>query len=111
MTDSEATPLSEPVFLTLLSLADAPRHGYAIIQEVEGWTEGRVQLRTATLYTALRRLVDRGLVEEVEGDDDDDRRRTYALTARGREVVRDETERLREMVGLAERLAPRLAGR
>lgn len=112
MPPPDHTPLSEPVLLTLLSLADAPRHGYAILQEVERWTEGRVQLRTATLYTALRRLVDQGLVEEVEGEDEDgadSRRRYYALTGTGREVLRIETARLREIVGLVERLAPGLA--
>lgn len=103
----DPSPLSESVFLTLLGLADTPRHGYAIIQEVERWTGGRVELRTATLYTALRRLVDQGFVEEVETDEAvDERRRYYALTASGRELLREETARMREMVGLAERLAP-----
>lgn len=99
-------PLSEPVFFILLSLSRVPRHGYAILQEVEEWTEGRVQLRTATLYTALRRLTEEGLVEEVEdpGDESGDgRRRYYALAPSGHEALRRETGRLRELVALAER--------
>ena len=105
-------PLSEPVFCTLLALARGKRHGYAIIQDVEEWTGGRVKLRTATLYTALRRLVDDGLVEETAAPDPeaDARRRYYRLTPAGEEVLRAETGRLREMVGLAEELAREVAG-
>jgi len=99
------SPLSEPVFLILLMLAEGPRHGYAILQDVERWTEGRVVLRTATLYTALRRLVDDGRVAEIPDPDGDPRRRTYRITAAGRALVREETARLREVVGLADRLA------
>lgn len=97
--------LSEPVFLILLALAEGPRHGYAILQDVEAWTGGRVVLRTATLYTALRRLVDDGLVREARGPEEDPRRRTYEVTAKGRAAVREETARMREVLGLSERLA------
>lgn len=106
MAMSDPAPLSEPVFFILLALGEGSRHGYAILQDVEEWTGGRVRLRTATLYTALRRLVDGGLVREVEApDEEDERRRCYELTAVGREVLRQETDRLREMVGLADGLA------
>ena len=50
--------VSEPVLLILLSLAEQPRHGYAILQDTEQMSEGRVRLSTGTLYGALRRLIE-----------------------------------------------------
>ena len=50
--------VSEPVLLILLSLAEQPRHGYAILQDTEQMSEGRVRLSTGTLYGALRRLLE-----------------------------------------------------
>ena len=92
-------PLSPPVFHILLSLADADRHGYAIMQEVEDRTGGAVRLGPGTLYGAIKRLRDDGLIEEreVEGDTAE-RRRSYHLTVLGRQVARLEAERLKDMV-------------
>jgi DNA-binding PadR family transcriptional regulator len=93
-------PLSSVSFQVLVALADGEKHGYAILKEVARRTEGKVLLRAGTLYTALRRLVDDGLVaESSERPDpalDDDRRRYYRLSARGRAVVTAEAERLAE---------------
>lgn len=96
-------PLTEPVYHILLALTDADRHGYAILQEVEQRTDGSVRLRTGTLYTAVRRLLEQGLIEETEERpvDDDERRRYYHLTPFGRDVVMAEARRLESMVGLA----------
>jgi hypothetical protein len=55
---------TEPVFLILTALIDEPRHGYAIVQEVRRITDGRVDLRIGTLYGALNRLTDDGLVQK-----------------------------------------------
>src|SRR4051794_9827567 len=55
-------PLTETVFLILSSISAEPRHGYAIMQDVEAMTNGRVRLSTGTLYGALRRLLDAGLI-------------------------------------------------
>lgn len=92
-------PLSTPVFHILLSLADADRHGYAIMQEVEERTGGAVRLGPGTLYGAIKRLRADQLIEEreVEGDTAE-RRRSYHLTALGRQVARLEAERLQELV-------------
>lgn len=98
--------LSEPVLLILATLAQAPRHGYAIMQDVESDTGGRVILRTATLYTALRRLVDGGFVEELPDADADPRRRTYGITARGRRLLSEEAARLRALLDLVDRRIP-----
>ncbi|MFF2039919.1 PadR family transcriptional regulator [Kitasatospora sp. NPDC058170] len=96
--------LQEPTRLVLTALADAPRHGYAIVQEVLAISGGRTKLLTGTLYTALDRLLQQGLIridhEEVVGGR---MRRTFALTEDGREVLGEETERLRAGVAEAER--------
>ena len=109
-------PLTAPVYHILLALADDPRHGYAILKEVEAGSGGRVRLSTGTLYAALKRLLDGGLIEETparrEPDGDDARRRYYALTPLGRRVARAETERMADLVTLAaaKRLAPARGG-
>jgi DNA-binding PadR family transcriptional regulator len=72
--------LVEPALLILVALADEPKHGYAIMQDVEaitGWS-----MRAGTLYGALARMDRRGWIEEIQTDDY--RRRPYALTAAGR---------------------------
>jgi DNA-binding PadR family transcriptional regulator len=56
-------PLSEPVLLILLSLAEQPCHGYAILKDVEEMSDGRVVLSTGTLYGALRRMLDDDWIE------------------------------------------------
>lgn len=91
-------PLSPPVFHILLALADADRHGYAIMQEVEERTAGAVRMGPGTLYGAIKRLRDDGLIEELEESGDSERRRMYHLTVLGREVARLEAERLKAMV-------------
>lgn len=98
-------PLKPQVFELLLTLADGSRHGYAIMQEVDERTAGRVRLLPGTLYRFLHRLVGEGLLVELpdrgEGDPGDRRRRVYELTAAGREVVRLESERLQATVEVA----------
>jgi DNA-binding PadR family transcriptional regulator len=99
-------PLSAATFHILLSLADGERHGYAIMTEVAERTGGRVKLGPGTLYTALKRLVEDGVVMEVgerRDRDDDERRRYYRLTPLGRAVARAEARRLDEMVRFARR--------
>ena len=84
---------AEPALLILVSLADGPKHGYAIMTDVEAGT-GR-PLGPGTLYAALVRLEQQGLVEGLEPVD---RRRPYRLTAVGATVL---TEQLRELSELA----------
>ncbi|GAA3247881.1 helix-turn-helix transcriptional regulator [Dactylosporangium siamense] len=111
------TPLREPTFLILTALAGEPLHGYGLIAEVDRLSGGRVSLRPGTLYGALDRLVDAGLVrvdheEIVEGR----LRRYYQLTEPGGEVLATETERMRRNVDAATarlraiKAAPRLSG-
>jgi len=95
-------PLTPAMLQVLLALADGDKHGYAILKEVSRRSGGAVTLRTGTLYTALRRFVDDGLVAETDERPDihldDERRRYYRLTERGRAVALAETERLEETV-------------
>lgn len=91
------TPLSMAV---LLMVSEEARHGYAIRQELEGRGPDGVPLGTSSLYAALRRLSDEGLIEEVP-DPTDARRRSYRITDEGREVARAEALRMARVAGRA----------
>src|SRR5829696_7202936 len=88
-------PLSLPVLHILLALAEGARHGYAIKQDVEARTGGTVRLGPGTLYEAIQRLEEGGLIEEGEPRDEPEngqaaQRRYYALTERGWDLLRQE---------------------
>ena len=105
----QSQPMSEAVFQILLALADEPRHGYGIMQEVETATGGRVRLGPGTVYGAVKRLHEQGWIEELpEIEAGDERRRYYALTALGRRVATMEAKRLSTLVHAArgKRLLP-----
>ena len=97
----ETFALSEPVLLVLLSLAEQPRHGYAILKDVGSLSGGRVLLSTGTLYGALQRLLGDGWIERIEEDDTPRDRRTYRLTSRGRRNFQMEIERMRHLTKVA----------
>jgi DNA-binding PadR family transcriptional regulator len=97
----ETLPLTEPVFLVLLSLANQPRHGYSILKEIEHMSAGRVVLSTGTLYGALQRLLSQGWIDRFEENDAPRDRRSYRLTAKGRRNLQAETERMRHLTKLA----------
>lgn len=98
-------PLPPAVFHILLSLADADRHGYAIIQDVGARTDGEVRLGPGTLYRSIQRMLEQELIEETDArpapDHDDERRRYYRITTFGRRVARAEADRLAGLVRLA----------
>jgi DNA-binding PadR family transcriptional regulator len=95
-------PLTPTVFDILLALADGEKHGYAILLAVNGTSTSFVVLRAGTLYRALSRLLEQGLVEELSRrpspPDDDERRRYYRITAFGRRVLKAEVARLQQQV-------------
>ena len=96
------TPLREPTFLMLAALAGEPMHGYGLIAEVARLSDGRISLRPGTLYGALDRLVDAGLVDVDHEEIVDGRlRRYYRLTEPGGELLAAETERMRRNVKAA----------
>lgn len=98
-------PLTEVEFEILLALAADALHGYRILKEVERRTGGRTTLHPGTLYRALDRLEESGLLAETERPEkaagSDDRRRYYRLTRLGRRVGRAEARRLESQVGAA----------
>jgi DNA-binding PadR family transcriptional regulator len=104
MTDSPDSllPLPTAVFHILIALADRDRHGYSIMQDVATRTGGRVQLSAGTLYSSIRRLLEKGLIEELAESPDrsstDERRRYYRLTRFGRRVAAAEVDRLNALL-------------
>lgn len=99
---AELLPLTPVAFEILLALAGGERHGYAIMQSIEERTGGEMSLHAGTLYRAVGRLVDAGLLRELEErpdpEEDDRRRRYYGITALGREVAAAESARLASQV-------------
>src|SRR4051812_47435590 len=99
-------PLSPSAFYILPSLVNQPRHGYDILKQVGTASSGTVRLGPGALYTTIRRLLDAGLISEVlERRDDDERRRYYQLTDRGRELFAMEVRRMEQAVALARQSA------
>ena len=107
------TPLTTPVFQILLSLADGDLHGYAIIQDIRARTDGEVRLTASTLYAAIKRLLDGGLLQEIDAPETTGGapRRCYRITKAGRQLAQREAERLARAVAMArdKRLLPRKA--
>jgi DNA-binding PadR family transcriptional regulator len=95
------TPLTEPVLLILLGLSDKPRHGYALLQEFEVLTSGRVRISTGTLYGALRRLSRNKWIEPFEQDDKSREKQAYKLTPAGRRQLQLELSRMNEVLQVA----------
>jgi DNA-binding PadR family transcriptional regulator len=100
-----AVPLTTVEFHVLLSVSDGDRHGYAILQDVADRTGNQLRLRTGTLYTVIKRMLDGGWLVETGGRpadaDRDERRRYYRLTPLGRDVLRGEAKRLEALVAMA----------
>lgn len=95
-------PLKPKALHILLAVADGPRHGYSIMQEVLQRTDGQVRLWPAALYGLLRELEKLDLIVESDqrpsADEDDERRRYFALTAHGKRVLAAEVRRLEAIV-------------
>jgi DNA-binding PadR family transcriptional regulator len=91
-------PLTEPVLLILMSLADRPRHGYALIKDIEVLSGHRVRLSTGTLYGALRRLLNDGWIERFEQKDTLRDKQAYSLSSEGRRQLDLELERLKQLI-------------
>lgn len=83
---------TEPVVLVLTSLADGPKHGYALAKDIESFAG--IKLGPGTLYGALSRLEDRGWIEALPAED---RRRPYRITAAGAETLAEHLETARQV--------------
>jgi len=83
----------EPTFLMLAALAEGPRHGYGLIQDVERLSNGKTKLRPGTLYATLDRLTSKGLIETSGEEVVEGRlRRYYRLTSAGTAVLESESK-------------------
>jgi len=98
-------PLPTATLHILMALATEDLHGYAIIQDVARRTNNQLRLGAGTLYRSLQRMLEQGLIEELDArpdpDNDDERRRYYRLTHFGGAVARAEARRLSELLRLA----------
>jgi DNA-binding PadR family transcriptional regulator len=94
--------LRKDTFEILVALADRDRHGYSILQDIAARTAGQVRLSPSTLYSAIRRLLEEELIEELDERPDpahdDERRRYYRLTPRGRKLAIAEARRLERLL-------------
>ena len=104
--DMDHEPLSESAWFVLLALGDGPRHGYAILKDIEAISQGRVRLSTGTLFGIIRRFLELGWIRPA-ADPEPQRnfreRRAYKLTAAGRRVALAEAHRLEKLARLGRR--------
>jgi DNA-binding PadR family transcriptional regulator len=111
-TDIQANlPLTEATFFILLSLASEPKHGYAIMKEVQTLSQNRIALSTGTLYGTLKRLLAQSWIERADETEQtatasagnpDRPRKSYILTSLGRRVLNAEIARLQNLVTVAQ---------
>src|SRR5512145_39576 len=103
-------PLSEPITYILLSLYPGPKHGYAILKDMDDLSSGQAQLSVSTLYESLGRLLNEGLIErldETNGKPTLRPRKIYQLSQLGRKVLNAEIRRMQGLVARAgQRLRP-----
>ncbi len=88
--------LTEAVYYILLSLIE-PMHGYGIMQNVERLSNGRVKLAAGTLYGAINTLLEKGWITALS-EEKGSRKKEYIITARGKEMLRFELARLKELI-------------
>lgn len=104
MTMQTELPLTEATFLILMSLINAPQHGYAIMKDVEQVSGGRVKFSTGTLYGALKRLLEQGWIirfDDVDAVETNRPRKLYRLTGLGEDILLAEIERLETLARLS----------
>lgn len=100
--NKENIVLTEAVYYILLSLCK-PMHGYGIMQNVKELSEGRVNLAAGTLYGAINTLLKKGFIIALAGEANS-RKKDYVITKTGKEVIKKEIERLRELIKNGEKI-------
>jgi DNA-binding PadR family transcriptional regulator len=98
-------PLTETTFYLLLTIASGPRHGYAILKDVQELSGGRIILSTGTLYGAIKRLVEQEWIERIESlvpDETGRPRKEYQLTDLGQRIFQAELNRMKKLVATAQ---------
>ncbi len=102
---SGAKPITRSAFYILLALADEDRHGLGIASEVAARTDDEVDLGPGTLYNAIKKMLEEGLIQDSNArpgaGNDDPRRRYYHITRTGRRALRGETRRLARILDAA----------
>lgn len=104
MTTLPPSPISPLTMAILLALAKEDQHGYALMQEVEAQTGGVLTPGTGSLYAALQRLLDEGLIVDVpvrRSEGDDSRRKYFRITTAGRAAARAEAQRMARVLDVA----------
>lgn len=101
MNISKQLPLTETTYLILLALKN-PGHGYAVMQQTEEMSEGRVRIAAGTMYGALDNLSKQKLIEPVQSEDP--RRKVFKTTAKGLELLQEETNRIEKQIALYRRV-------
>lgn len=94
--------LTEAVYYILLSLIE-PLHGYGIMQNVEQLSNGRVKLAAGTLYGAINTLLEKGWIVALPGENGG-RKKEYLITDQGKEMLRSEIVRLKELIENGKRI-------
>lgn len=102
---TQVLPLSRSQLYLLLAIQEGERHGYAVKKRVEELSDGVVKMGPGTLYAAIQRAGEQGLIRESDErppkDEDQRQRRYYALTTLGREALAAEVDRLGDFVASA----------
>ena len=104
-------PLTHLAYHILLSLAEAPAHGYALVQRIRARSEGLVDPGSGSFYSIIKKLSDDGLIAETENDDGDGRRRWYEITSLGKVVLLAEADRLAAQLAATRKLGLAPGGR
>jgi DNA-binding PadR family transcriptional regulator len=94
MAREQLKTLTEPMYYILLMLSE-PQHGYGIMQEVERHTEGRVKIGAGILYNLLSRFEEENIIVQLS---EENRRKTYTLTDKGFNLLKEEYQRLKQLV-------------
>src|SRR5262249_24803445 len=104
-------PLTHHAYSLLLCLAEEPAHGYALVERIRSRSGGLISPGTGSFYSIVKKLNEERLIEEVEAEPGDRRRRLYRLTALGAKVLQAEANRLESNVEAARRLRSAWTGR
>lgn len=94
MAREQLKTLTEQMYYILLSLME-PNHGYGIMQDVDLLTKGRVKIGAGTLYNLLSRFEEEDIIEQIS---EKDRRKTYIITQKGKDILDEEYNRLKRLI-------------
>ena|SRR5579863_259182 len=101
----DSVSLTPIILQVLLSLGEGERHGYAIAADIADRTSGRIRVQPGNLYRSLRTMLEEGLIDlstrRPAPDLDDERRRYYRITPKGRRAACGEIERMEDLLRVA----------